>query len=64
MCQFSKTDGTVTYGKNMFHGRIIDAFSMVTIDSTTTSNCASTSVLVLKIWRMIVGITQTFTLIK
>ena len=37
-CQFLMTDETATYGKDMFHGRIIDDFSMMTIDSTTAEN--------------------------
>ena len=34
-------DETVTYGKDMYHGRIIDDFS-ITIDSSTVDNHAST----------------------
>ena len=43
-CQFLMTDETVTYGKDVFHGRIIDNISMVTIDSTTANNYKSTLV--------------------
>ena len=35
MSIFNDLDETVTCGNDMFHGRIIDNFSMVTIDSTT-----------------------------
>ena len=42
MSIFNDFDRTVTYDKDMFHGRIIDDFSMVTIDSTTTDNHNST----------------------
>ena len=38
MSIFNEFDETVTEGKDMFHGRIIDHFSMVTIDSTTADN--------------------------
>ena len=31
-------DETTTYGKTMFHVRIINEFSMLTIDSTTADN--------------------------
>ena len=35
MSIFYDFDETVTYGKDMFYGRIIDNFSMLTTDSTT-----------------------------
>ena len=35
---FNDFDETVTYGKDMLYGRIIDNPSMVTIDSTTPDN--------------------------
>ena len=38
-CQFSMTDET---DRNVFHGRIIDDFSMITVDSTTAVNHEST----------------------
>ena len=36
------SDETVTYERDMFHGRIIDYFTIITVDSTTTDNCEST----------------------
>ena len=42
MSIFSDFDETVTSGKNIFHGRIIDHFSMLKIDSTTADNNEST----------------------
>ena len=42
ICHFSMTDETVTCGKDVFHGRIIDDFSAVTMDSTTADNHEST----------------------
>ena len=61
---FNDFDETVTYDKDMFHGRIIDDFSMITIDSSTVDNHESTLVPVLMICRIILGLTQTFTLAK
>ena len=34
---------TVTYGKDMFHGRIIDKFYMFILDSPTADNHVSTA---------------------
>ena len=42
MSVFNDFDETVTYGKDMFYGRIIDNFSMVTIDSTTADDHENT----------------------
>ena len=43
MCHtFNDFDETVTCVRDMFHGRIIDDFSMTTIDSTTADNHEST----------------------
>ena len=42
MSIFNDFDGTVTYGKDMFYGRKIDDFSMVTINSTTADIHGST----------------------
>ena len=42
MSIFNDFDESVTYGKDMLHGRILDGFSMVTIDSTTADNHDST----------------------
>ena len=39
---FNDFDETVTYSKDMFHGWIIDYFSVVTIDSTKADNHEST----------------------
>ena len=39
---FHDINETVTYDKNIFHSRIIDSFSMLTIDSTTDDNNEST----------------------
>ena len=42
MSIFNDFDEAVRYDKDMVHGRIIDDFSMVTIDSVTTDNHEST----------------------
>ena len=38
MSIFNDFDETVTHDRDMFHGRIIDYISMITIDSTTADN--------------------------
>ena len=42
MSVFNVFDETVTYDKSIFHGRIIDDFSVLTIDSTTADNHENT----------------------
>ena len=42
MSIFKDFDETVTYGKDMFYGRIIDDFSILTIESTTADHYDST----------------------
>ena len=39
---FNDFDETVTYDKDMFHGGIIDEFTIITVDSTTADNHEST----------------------
>ena len=39
LCQFSMTDES---DREIFHGRIIDDFSMITVDSATADNHEST----------------------
>ena len=48
-------DETVMCGTYMFHGRIIDDFSILKIDSTTAYIHESTMSTGLMIWRMILG---------
>ena len=43
-CPFSMTVMKLTYDSYMFHGRIVDDFSMITVDSTTVDNHKSTLV--------------------
>ena len=38
MSIFNDFDETVTYDRDMFHGRKIDDFSMISVDSTTDDN--------------------------
>ena len=38
MSVFNDFDETVAYGKDMLHGRIIDHFSMLTVDFITADN--------------------------
>ena len=38
MSMFNDFDETVTYDKDMFHGRIMNDFSMITVDSMTSDN--------------------------
>ena len=61
MSIFNDFDGT---DRNMFHGRIIDEFSMITVHSTTADNHEVLWVLVLMIRGMIPGLTQPCTLAK
>ena len=42
MSGFKYVDEIVTYGKYIFHDRIIDDFSMLTIDSITADNYENT----------------------
>ena len=39
---FNDCDETVTNDRDMFHGRIIDDFSMITVDSPTSDNHENT----------------------
>ena len=55
---FDETD------KNEFHGRIIDQFTMITVDSAPADNCESIWVLVLMIWGMIPRLIQPCPLAK
>ena len=42
MSIFNDFNKPVTYGRDIFHGRIMDDFSMITVDSTTAENHEST----------------------
>ena len=52
--------------RDEFHGRIMDQFSMITVDSAPADNHESTSGtgMVLMIWGMIPGLIQSCTLAK
>ena len=64
MSVFNDFEETVTYGKDMFHGRIIEGFSIMTIESTTADNHEITLGTGTNDLENVTGLTQTFTLAK
>ena len=62
MSIFNDFEETVTYDMDMFHGRIINDFSMITVDSTTADNHESTLGIGTSDFWNDTGLTQTCTL--